>query len=302
MRKIDALPGLAPRERDGHKGDYGRVLVIGGSHGMAGAPCLCGEAALRSGAGLVTIAVPVGLYPIVAAKVTSCMTHRLPERPGGGLSDSGLDEVIEYAGQFDVIALGPGIGRAPETVRLVHALVSKLERPMVVDADGLNALSGNAGVLRAARAKRILTPHPGEMARLAALKSAEEVQQNRLGIASEFALKFGVVVALKGYHTVVTDGERYYENNTGNPGMATGGTGDVLTGVVAALVAQGLEAFEAAQLGVYLHGLAGDLGAERLGEISLIASDLLDELPRAFQQRQAHRRGAGDAARAEKET
>jgi NAD(P)H-hydrate epimerase len=276
---------------------------------MAGAPCLCGEAALRSGAGLVTIAVPLGLYPIVAARVAaSCMTHPLPdlsaevrccgtkaEGAGGGLSDSGIDEVIEYAGRFDVIALGPGIGRAPETARLVHALVSKVERPMVVDADGLNALSENAGVLRAARAKRILTPHPGEMARLAALKSAGEVQQNRLGIASEFALKFGVVVALKGYNTVVTDGERYYENNTGNPGMATGGTGDVLTGVVAALVAQGLEAFEAAQLGVYLHGLAGDLGAERLGEVSLIASDLLDELPRAFQQRQTHRRGAEDA-------
>ena len=293
MRKIDLLPRLAPRKPEGHKGDYGHVLVIGGSHGMAGAPCLCGEAALRSGAGLVTIAVPMSLYPIVAAKVTCCMTHQLPEGPGGGLSDSKIDELIAYVGGFDVIALGPGVGRAAETARLVRALVGKVPTRvgMVVDADGLNALAEGPEPRRpaektnapgAARAKRIVTPHPGEMARLAGLNSGAEVQKNRLEVAAEFALKTNAVVVLKGHGTVVTDGERYSVNPTGNPGMATGGTGDVLTGVIAALLGQGLEAFEAAQLGVYVHGLAGDLAAERLGETSLIAGDLLDELPKAF--------------------
>jgi NAD(P)H-hydrate epimerase len=292
VKEVDLLLKLAPRKRDTHKGDYGHILVVGGSHGMAGAPCLCGEAALRSGAGLVTVAIPQGIYPIVATKLTCCMTLPLPQGPTGGIDDRDGEALIEYAMRFDVIALGPGIGRAPETSRFVRLFISRVARPMVVDADALNCLAEDTEVLRklprraetasAGAAPRILTPHPGEMARLARLKSAGSVQHARRRVAATVAAKFGVVVVLKGYRTVVTDGKRIYVNATGNPGMATGGTGDVLTGLIAALMAQKLKPFEAAQLGVYVHGLAGDLAAERLGEISMIASDLLDELPNAF--------------------
>ena len=288
MKKISSLPKIPRRRRDGHKGDYGHVLVVGGSHGMAGAPCLAGEAALRAGAGLVTVAVPRGIYPIVAAKLTCCMTHALEEGEGGGLDDRQTDAVLEYCRRFDVIALGPGIGRAPETSRFARALVARAPQPTIVDADGLNAIAEDASILASAQAARILTPHPGEMARLAGLGSPGTRYRiaspfhDRLRAAAEFATEFRVILVLKGYRTIVTDGSRYFVNETGNPGMATGGSGDVLTGVIAALLGQKFEPFDAAQLGVYLHGLAGDLAARRLGEISLTAWDVLMELPAAF--------------------
>jgi len=282
VKEIRSLPRLAPRPPEAHKGQFGHVLVLGGSRGMAGAPCLSGQAALRAGAGLVTVAVPEGIYPIVAAKLTNCMTRPLPEGAGGGLSEEAAADVLDLVERFDVLALGPGLGRSPATVAFVRRLAREAARPMVIDADGLNALAGALDTVGRARAPRLLTPHPGEMARLLGLPGPGEVSRNRLEAARRLVEATGAVVIFKGHGTLVTDGRRCYVNSTGNPGMATGGTGDVLTGVVAALWAQGLTPFESGQLGVYLHGLAGDLAAAAVGEVSLVATDLLEHLPAAI--------------------
>ena len=284
MKRVRALPHLPPRARDGHKGDYGRVLVLAGSRGMVGAAVLAGRSALRSGAGLATVATPASVYPILASHVACCTTRPLPETRAATLSERAFDEIATLAKGFEAVALGPGLGRHAATTRLVHKLVEKLPQPMVLDADALNALAENVRILKKAAGPRILTPHPGEMARLLKLKSGAAVQKDRLDIAVCFADAHEVVVLLKGHGTVVTDGDRAYVNATGNPGMATGGTGDVLTGVVAALLAQGLGPFSAAQLGAYIHGLAGDIAAFEVGETSLIATDVLDVLPRAFKK------------------
>ncbi len=199
------------------------------------------------------------------------------------LSDRGSSAILQWAESFDVVALGPGLGRHPSTTRLVHHLVLKLPKPMVLDADGLNALAEDVAVLRRAPAPRILTPHPGEMARLAGL-SAAEVQQSRKRVALRFARENRAVLVLKGHRSIVTDGRRVFVNPTGNPGMATGGTGDVLTGMIAALIGQRLGPFDAAVLGTYVHGLAGDLAAKQFGEVGLIATDVLEFLPQAFQK------------------
>jgi len=278
---LQKIPVLPPREPNGHKGDYGRVLVLAGSRGMVGAAAMAGNAALRSGAGLVTIATPQSVYPILAAKVTCCTTRPLPETPAATLSDRGCREILALAKSFDVVALGPGLGRHASTTRLVHHLTAKLKQPVVMDADALNALAENPDALKRSPAPRILTPHPGEMARLAGLTPGE-VQKSRRQAAFWFAKEYGVVVVLKGHGTVVTDAKRVFIVPTGNPGMATGGTGDVLTGAIAALLGQRLPPFEAAVLGAYVHGLAGDIAARKFGEVSLIATDVLDCLPEAF--------------------
>ena len=247
---------------------------------MAGAPCLCGQAALRSGAGLVTVAVPESLYPIVAVKLTNCMTLPLPERDGG-IDIAGHAQAREEIGRADVVALGPGLGRSAAAAESARQLADELRCAMVIDADGLNAFAEGDGLSPTPSGPRVLTPHPGEMARLMGIKHAADVQKDREEIASGAAVRFGAVVVLKGHATVVTDGKRLYVNTTGNPGMATGGTGDVLTGVVAGLLAQGLPPFAAAQLGAFIHGLAGGVARRRLGEMSLVATDLLDALPEA---------------------
>jgi NAD(P)H-hydrate epimerase len=275
-----ALARLA-REPDTHKGHFGHVLVLGGSTGFVGAACLAAQAALRSGAGLVTLGVPQSLLPIVAAKLTSCMTRGYPELPDGAFALGALRPVLADVPQHSVIALGPGIGRRRATAMLVHALLRRVERPLVLDADGLNALEGQADILDLSPAPRVLTPHPGEMARLAG-RPTTDVQANRMAVASEFASRHRVVVVLKGAGTIVADGRRTLANETGNPGMATGGSGDVLTGLVAGLLAQGLAPFEAACLAVRVHGRAGDLAASVLGELSMTADDILDALPDAF--------------------
>jgi NAD(P)H-hydrate epimerase len=283
MRKVPGLPELAPRRADSNKGEYGRILVLAGSRGMVGAAAMAGTAALRAGAGLVTVGTPRSVYPILAAHVVCCTTRPLPETPLATLSERGFSAIVQLAESFDVVALGPGLGRHPSTTRLVHHLVLKLPKPVVLDADGVNALAENVALLRHAAAPRILTPHPGEMARLAGLSGAQ-VQRSRRQVALRFAREHRVVLVLKGHHSIVTDGRRLFVNPTGNPGMATGGTGDVLTGTVAALIGQRLEPFEAAVLATYAHGLAGDLAAKRFGEVGLIATDLLDFLPHAFQK------------------
>jgi len=275
-----ALAALT-RTPDAHKGRFGHVLVLGGSTGFVGAACLAADAALRAGSGLVTLGVPDSLLPVAAIKLTACMTRPYPEVQVGAFALGALPEILADAPRHDVIALGPGIGRHRSTEALVRALLPAVDKPLVLDADGLNALEQDTEVLKDASAPRVLTPHPGEMARLAGCTAAD-VQADRLGIASRFAADHGVVLALKGHATVVTDGAQTYTNDTGNPGMATGGSGDVLTGLVAGLLAQGLTPFDATCLAVHLHGLAGDLAALLAGQHSLTAVDILNAIPDAF--------------------
>lgn len=285
MRMIDALPKLPARPADAHKGTFGRVLVIGGSRGMSGAPSLAGLGALRGGAGLVYVAVPNEILPIVASIEPSYLTIPLAtDEDYGGLSAEGLTGLRKACEGKDAIALGPGLGQSRGVTAIVTTLFVELPQPMVIDADALNVLAVNGWGGRtapSAAGQRILTPHPGEFARLIG-RDIETVQRQRVKLAAEFAAAHGVIVVLKGQGTVITDGDRVAINRTGNPGMATGGTGDVLTGLIAALLALGLERFEAAQLGVHLHGLAGDLAAAELSQPGLIASDLPRFLAQAW--------------------
>lgn len=280
---ITQLPALPPRPADANKGTFGRVLVVAGSRGMSGAAVLCGSAALRGGAGLVRVAAPAEVVPIVAAGNPCYTTVPLPQDEHGRLAPPAEAELLELARANDVVALGPGLGRGPGPTALAGAVVTQTTVPLVLDADGLNAFAGIADRLRNRPAPLVLTPHPGEFARLLDC-DVPTVQARRQELAMRFAAEHGLVLVLKGHGTVVTDGQRLYVNTTGNPGMATGGTGDVLTGLIAALMGQRLEPFAAAQLGVYLHGLAGDLARDELGEVALIASDLLHYLPKAFRQ------------------
>jgi ADP-dependent NAD(P)H-hydrate dehydratase len=283
---VTQLPSLAPRAADSNKGDFGRVLIVAGSRGMAGAAILCGRAALRGGAGLVKLAVPHEVLPIVAAGDPCYMTVPLSQDGHGQLDFASLAEIFSQEQTQTVLAVGPGLGRGADLARLMPELVGKATRPLVLDADGLNAFAGAASKLHTAGVPLIITPHPGEFARLLGVDT-RTVQDQREELAARFARERLAIVVLKGHGTIVTDGRRLYQNTTGNPGMATGGTGDVLTGLIAALVGQGLEPFAAAQLGVYLHGLAGDLARDERGEVSLIATDLLDLLPRAIRQFQS---------------
>ncbi len=276
------LPALPRRRRDAHKGDFGHVLVVAGSPGMTGAGCLAARAAQRAGAGLVTLALPRSLNLAAEIAASSVMSMPLPETEDGVLGLEAASQVLAQAERFDVLAIGPGLGRSQQTRRMVRRLVTNAAVPVVVDADGLNALAEDLQPLRRRRAPTILTPHPGEMSRLAALEGTAQVQEDRVGVAQGFAREHGCIVALKGAGTVVTDGERVRINETGNPGMATGGTGDVLTGLVAGLLCQGLDPFDAARLGAFAHGLAGDLAAQTTGELSLVAEDMLACVPKVF--------------------
>lgn len=288
---VSQLPRLKPRPADSNKGAFGRVLVVAGSRGMSGAAVLCASAALRGGAGLVRLAVPAEILPIVASANPCYMTAPLPQDEQGRLAEQSAPLLLDLIQANDVIAFGPGLGQGPAITSVLRAILEKAKRPLVLDADGLNALVDHLAALKAidkpgdsraqAAASLILTPHPGEFARLLRTDTAT-VQGNRQELAVRFAREHGVVLVLKGHATIVTDGQRVFHNTTGNPGLATGGTGDVLTGLLAALLGQGLEPFAAAQLGVYVHGLAGDLARFDLGEVSLIASDVLHYLPRAF--------------------
>jgi NAD(P)H-hydrate epimerase len=278
---VSQLPTLAPRPADSNKGNFGDVLIVAGSRGMSGAAILCATAALRGGAGIVRVALAEGILPIVASGNPCYLTIPLPQDEQGRLASDAEAELLAAIEANDVTALGPGLGRSEAITALVAAVLARTRRSLVLDADGLNALQGHTDRLKYRAAPTILTPHPGEFARLVGSDVAT-VQADRQGWAVRFAAEQGVVLVLKGHGTIVTDGRRVYQNTTGNPGMATGGTGDVLSGLIAALLGQHLEPFAAAQLGVYLHGLAGDLACADLGEVSLIASDLLTYLPRSF--------------------
>ncbi len=278
----------AARPPESHKGSWGRVLVVAGSLGMAGAAVLAARGALRSGAGLVTVASPAGVQPTVAAQLAEAMTYPLPQTPKGSLARAAEQELLRLLDGATVLALGPGLGREEETMELVSSLLPRVKVPVVLDADGLTALAGRTEVLRRVPGPVVITPHPGEMARLCFL-ATREVQENRLGLARQKAAEWQVTVALKGARSVIAgpDG-RVAINPTGNPGLATGGTGDVLAGIIAGLLGQGLPPFTAAVAGVFLHGAAGDLAAGEMGEAGLLAGDVAAYLPAAWQ---ALRRG-----------
>ena len=274
------LPKLLPRRADSHKGDFGRALLIGGSAGLAGSISLSGMACLRSGAGLVKVATADACQSTVASFEPSYMTIGLPCDATGRISETARPQILAAAAEATVVACGPGLGRSDGIAALVAELFRELEKPLVVDADGLNALAENVDALGNHAGPRILTPHPGEFGRLIGREKIEH--HEREALARDFALRTGAILVLKGSHTVITDGTNVRLNLNGNPGMATGGTGDVLTGIITALIGQGLTAFDAACLGVYAHGLAGDLAAAELGQLAMIASDLIRYLPRAW--------------------
>jgi NAD(P)H-hydrate epimerase len=248
---------------------------------MSGAAVLCAGAALRGGAGLVYLATPQEVQPIAAVANPCYLTVPCPQDDQGRLHGAAEGLLLVAAKGKDVIAFGPGLGQGEAIAKILIALLGQSPAPLVLDADGLNAMVGQTDRLAGRSAPLVLTPHPGEFARLLGISIAA-VQAQRQQTAVRFAAEHGLVLVLKGRATLVTDGKRMYQNGTGNPGMATGGTGDVLTGLIAALMGQKLDPFAAAQLGVHLHGLAGDLARDDLGEVSLIASDLLTYLPRAF--------------------
>jgi NAD(P)H-hydrate epimerase len=265
------------------------VLIIAGSRGMSGAACLAGLGALHGGAGLVTVAVPRGILSTVASVEPSYLTLPLPEDGDGHLVNSARERLAAVLAQQTAVAVGPGIGQSASLAALVGWLFTTLECPCVFDADALNSLATSASPLAARRrqegnlAPRILTPHPGEFGRLIG-KTTADVQKNRAPLAAQFARDHRVVLVLKGHATVITDGSRLAVNATGNSGMATGGSGDVLTGLIVALVAQGMAPFDAAQLGAHLHGLAGDLAVKELSKPGLIASDLPQWLGAAWRE------------------
>lgn len=247
---------------------------------MAGAVALAGMACLRSGAGLVKLAVPNCVQQTVAGFEPSYMTAPLPCDEAGRLSADAVTALLELAGSATCVACGPGIGRSEDLTYLVRELYRQLPQPMVIDADGLSALAEAPAGLKDAAGPRVLTPHPGEFSRLSGVPA--DSRREQIDAARKLAAEHGVVILLKGHSTFITDGQREATNATGNPGMATGGSGDVLTGIIAALICQRLSAFDASVLGARIHGLAGDLAAKELGQVSLIARDLVGFLPAAF--------------------
>jgi NAD(P)H-hydrate epimerase len=283
----DIAPLIGPRPADSNKGNFGHVLVIGGAIGKAGSVAMAGMAALRAGAGLSTVGTPKSALPTVAGFHPELMTEPLEETEAGTISKRalGYGHLDALAKDKSVIAIGPGVSRHVETAEVVRTMVKKCDQPVVLDADGLNAFEGRAEELRGRGRFLVITPHPGEMARLIG-SSAAEVQKDRLNIARSFASEHEVIVVLKGNRTLIAapDGT-VWVNATGNPGMATGGTGDILTGMVAGFMAQNPKrVLEAVCAAVHLHGLAGDVACESVGEYSLVATDLLKFLPEAFRR------------------
>lgn len=275
---------LPRRPRTAHKGQYGHLLVIGGAVGYAGAAAMAARAACRAGTGLVSALVPKPVYPIVGGAALEVMTHPGLETETGSLSASNWDVWKSRLVDFDAVVLGPGMTRHPDTAAWVRHLLTECRRPLLLDADALNALDGNADLIAHARCPVVITPHPGEMARLLGCTAAE-VQANREAAAERAARLTKATVVLKGAGTIVTqDGKALHVNMTGNPGMASGGMGDVLAGLIGGLLAQGIPPFEAACTGVFLHGRAGDNAMWRQSQASLRASDLIDELPLVFRE------------------
>ncbi len=282
LTKGKALAMLPQRRGNSHKGDYGRVFILAGAPGYTGAAFLTSMTAQRAGAGLVTLGIPAGLHNIMESLLTEVMTVSLPETPNGGLSAQSPEVMKNYLKKSDVLAIGPGLGKGKDIREILLSLLPTYASPMVIDADGLNAIAPTPEVLRQASLSPVLTPHLGEMSRLTGL-SVAEIKKNSLELAREMSKKWQAVLVLKGAPTIVAlPGGAVYVNTTGNEGMATGGTGDVLTGLIAGFIAQGASPAEAAVAAVYLHALAGDIAAEKLGKRGLIASDVMNMIPEAF--------------------
>jgi len=274
-----------PRHPDTHKGDYGHLLVIAGSVGKTGAAAMSCQAALRMGAGLVTLAIPKSLNPIMEMKLTEVMTEPLPETPKQTLSLRAFSAIVRLCENKKAVIIGPGLGTYKETQSLVLKLIKALDLPIILDADGLTALATQPKTLPATNRSLILTPHPGEMARLIR-SSAKEVLENRFGVSKNFSQSQHVHLVLKGHPTLIASPKgEVFINPTGNPGMASGGTGDVLTGMIGGLICQGFDILPSLQASVFLHGMAGDEGAQEMGEKSLIATDMIEKLPALLKRR-----------------
>lgn len=282
MQVTTDIPKLRPRPLDGHKGDFGKVCIIAGSVGMMGAAALAGRSALRAGAGLVRVATAQSALPIVASIEPCYTTVPLAEDNKGRISAKAINTILDIISDNVCFAFGPGVGTSADLRSVVEVLLEQQNLRLLIDGDGLNNLSKIKNWPDNLKAKLILTPHPGEVKRLWAGLFRDPIPPDRQIQATQLAMQTKSIVVLKGAGTVVTDGEKVYVNKTGNPGMATAGSGDVLTGVITALIGQGMSDFDAAILGVYIHGLAGDIAAEKTGQVSLIATDIIESLPQAF--------------------
>ena len=265
---------LPVREPQTHKGDYGKILLICGSRGYTGAAALAAMGALRSGAGVVYLMVPESIYGIEAVKLWESVVIPAADE-NGMLAEKASETILEYLQKMDAVLIGPGLGQSEGTFRAVKTVLEHYSGPVVVDADGINVLSEHKDILRDRTAPTILTPHMGEFARLGGNTEDDPVQA-----AAELSCELGCILLLKGHRTVITDGERYFVNETGNPGMATGGSGDVLAGIIVSLLGQGVEPLDAAACGAYLHGASGDMAAERIGQYGMLPTDMLSFLPR----------------------
>jgi len=279
---------LLRRSLDAHKGDFGHIFVLAGSGRFSGAAVLCAEATMRAGAGLVTLGIPEGLNKaIIKIKPKEAMTYPLPQTKDKTLSLFAYKKIKDFARLVDVVVIGPGLTQNVSTQGLVRKIIVNMDKPMVIDADGLNALAGHLNLLGNTPASirtTILTPHPKELAGLLGI-AVKKVQLKRKEIAKKFARDYLVTMVLKGHNTVVADYKgNLYINRTGNPGMATAGSGDVLTGIIGAFLGQGLNAFDAAKYAAYLHGLAGDLAAKEKTQLAMIASDIIDKIPEAIKR------------------
>ncbi len=283
LSKMKLPKQLSKRKPDTQKGDYGYVFVLGGSPGLTGAVVLCANGALRIGAGLVRAGVPESLSNIVATKLTEATVLSLKEQRGC-LSSQAFDQILKLLHRIDVIALGGGAYNTVSVKDLFLKVIREIDKPMVIDADGLNTVATDLNALKERKSKNIvLTPHLVEFSRLTKL-SLDEIKRNRKELVKEFAFKYNLTLVLKGHNTLVSNGKAFFENDTGNPGMATAGSGDVLTGIIAGLMAQGVDALTSARFGVYIHGLAGDLAAKDKTETCLIASDIIEYLPKAIKK------------------
>ena len=268
------LSAIADRSPESHKGDYGKLLLLCGSRGFTGAAYLAAMGALRCGAGLVFLGVPESIYAIEAAKLNEPVVFPLPDRDGM-LSKEGIAPILDRLPQMDAVLIGCGLGQSEDTLAVVSAVLQNAQCPVVLDADGINLLAGHTDLLRGRRYPTILTPHAGEFARIGGC-----LGQDPMTAARELALELGCIVLLKGHRSCITDGKMDYRNPTGNPGMAVGGSGDVLAGMITALLGQGVPPLEAAACGAWLHGKAGDLCARELGQMAMLPTDMLQALPR----------------------
>ncbi len=282
--KLDGIKELLPsRQKTANKGDFGRTLVIAGSRGMTGAAVMSAYSALRMGSGLVTLATADSERVIAAGFYPEIMTVGLSSE-NGVISSGALKDILKLIRDKDSVIFGPGIGKSRELTDILAEILRNYQGKLLIDADGLNALAKRVDILKEKTCEVVLTPHPGEMSRLTGM-IVEEIQRNRKAVAMEFAKKYDVCLVLKGFETVVAKyGRDAYINQTGNPGMATAGTGDVLSGVIGSLLGQGQDLFDAARLGVYLHGLAGDIAKEKLGEYSMTATDVMNNLHCAIKE------------------